>query len=96
MASDDVQPGEFSRADGLALSVAYLEDPSNVPCPKCGPGHIEVVSYVDPKAMEEDRGVATSPDGAYTVILFCYGCERAAALDLTSNDTLNPEGEDGE
>jgi hypothetical protein len=81
---------EFDLQDGMALARAYLDDPSNVPCPHCGPGTIEVVCFLDARSMERGAAVPTSPDGNYTVILYCHSCGRAAALDLSRGD-----GEEG-
>lgn len=77
---------EFHMQDGLALALSYLEDPSSVPCPYCGPGVIEVLCYVDARSMEEGTVIPTTPEGDYTVVLYCHGCGRAAALDLTRDE----------
>jgi hypothetical protein len=77
---------EFSSQDGLALALSYLEDPSSVPCPQCGPGSIEVVAFLDARGMEEGTAVPTAPDGDYTVVLYCHTCGRAAALDLSRDE----------
>ncbi len=82
---DDQEKGarEFDLSEGLALAVAYLEDPSDVPCPTCGPGQMEVVCYLDAHAIESGDVTPASPDGDYTVVLYCHKCGRAAALDLS-------------
>jgi hypothetical protein len=77
---------EFDTKDGMALALSYLEDPSAVPCPYCGPDTMEVLCYVEARSMEEGTVVPTSPEGDYTVVLYCHGCGRAAALDLTRDD----------
>lgn len=74
---------EFDMSEGLALAVAYLDDPSDVPCPTCGPGQMEVVCYLDAHAIESGDVTPASPDGDYTVVLYCHKCGRAAALDLS-------------
>jgi hypothetical protein len=61
---------EIDMEEGLALALAYLEDPSDVPCPKCGQGQIEVVCYLDARSMEQGTVVPTSPDEDYTVVLY--------------------------
>jgi len=78
--------GPFSDAEALELLMAYRKDPSDVPCPKCGPDHIEVVCYLDARNMEKGRVVPTSPDDDYTVVLYCHACGRAAALDLSRDE----------
>lgn len=80
---DSKGPEEFNMQEGLALAMAYLEDPSSVPCPHCGPDMIEVVCYLDVGSMETGAAVPTAPEGDYTVVLYCHGCGRAAALDLS-------------
>lgn len=73
---------EFNTREGLTLALSYLVDPSDVECPICGPGEIEVVAFVESNRLE-DSVEFTAPEGDYTVILYCHGCGRAAALDLS-------------
>jgi hypothetical protein len=77
---------EFDMSEGLALAIAYLEDPSDVPCPTCGREQMEVVCYLDVHSMEEGDVTPTSPDGDYKVVLYCHKCGRAAALDLSRGE----------
>lgn len=87
--SDFKKPGtapEFDTEEGLSLALSYLEDPSDVPCPKCGPDSIEVVCYLDARNMENGRVVPTAPEDDYTVVLYCHACGRAAALDLSREE----------
>lgn len=79
-------PPEFNMQDGLSLALSYLEDPSNVPCPHCGPNTIEVVAFLDAQGMEQGTAIPTKPEGDYTVVLYCHNCGRAAALDLSRED----------
>jgi hypothetical protein len=94
MAENRKQPGtarEFDTDEGLCLALSYLEDPSNVPCPKCGPDTMEVVCFLDARGMEEGNVVSAEPDDDYTVVLYCHDCGRAAALDLSRDDDENAE-----
>jgi hypothetical protein len=77
---------EFDMEEGLALALSYLENPSDVPCPRCGSGTIEVVCYLDARGMERGAVITTTPDQDYTVVLYCHGCGRAAALDLSRDE----------
>ena len=77
---------EYDMDEGLALALSYLEDPSAVPCPRCGPGTMEVVCFLDARSMEEGDVVPAAPDEDYTVVLYCHTCGRAAALDLSRDD----------
>ncbi|MEX0890655.1 MAG: hypothetical protein WEB88_00700 [Gemmatimonadota bacterium] len=77
------QAAEFDTEEGMSLALGYLEDPSAVPCPRCGPDQVEVVCFLDAGRMEEGVVTPTSPDDDYTVVLYCHGCGRAAALDLS-------------
>jgi hypothetical protein len=79
-------PPEFDMQDGLALALAYLEDPSDVPCPHCGPETIEVVAYLDAGDIAGGTATPTVPEGDYTVVLYCHKCGRAAALDLSRDE----------
>lgn len=74
---------EFDSAEGLSLALNYLSDPADVPCPTCGPGTIEVVAYLDADGIAEGVVRSSSPEGEYTVVLYCHDCKRAAALDLS-------------
>lgn len=75
--------GEFNNAEGLSLALNYLSDPASVPCPRCGPGTIEVVAYLDAGGIAKGVVRASPPEGDYTVVLYCHDCKRAAALDLS-------------
>lgn len=91
--------GEFNNAEGLSLALNYLSDPANVPCPTCGPGTIEVVAYLDADGIADGVVRASSPEGDYTVVLYCHECKRAAALDLSPDavpDDLRERGDEGE
>lgn len=84
---------EFNSAEGLSLALNYLSDPADVPCPQCGPETIEVVAYLDAGGIEEGVVRASSPEGDYTVVLYCHECKRAAALDLSPDNI--PDDFDG-
>lgn len=89
---------EFNNAEGLSLALNYLSDPANVPCPTCGPGTIEVVAYLDADGIADGVVRASSPEGAYTVVLYCHECKRAAALDLSPDsvpEDLRERGDEG-
>ena len=86
MAEEGKEAREFDMAEGLALAIAYLEDPSDVPCPTCGPGHVEVVCYLDSRSVETGDVTPRGPDGDYAVVLYCHKCGRAAALDLSRGE----------
>lgn len=91
--------GEFNNAEGLSLALNYLSDPANVPCPTCGPGTIEVVAYLDAGGIANGVVRASSPEGNYTVVLYCHACKRAAALDLSPDavpEDLRERGDEGE
>ena len=85
---------EYDMQEGLALAVSYLEDPSAVPCPRCGDGTIEVVCFLDARSMEQGNVVPADPRNDYTVVLYCHGCGRAAALDLSRDEKQS--GVDGQ
>lgn len=74
---------EFSSAEGLTLALDYLNDPSDVPCPTCGPDTMEVVAYLDVDGIQQGVVRPSDPEGEYTVVLYCHQCKRAAALDLS-------------
>src|SRR5690606_39267794 len=57
--------------------------------PHCGPDTIEVVCFLAARSMERGAAVPTSPEGNYTVILYCHSCGRAAALDLSRGEGEN-------
>jgi len=90
--SDQNMP-EYSSAEGLSLALNYLNDPSAVPCPRCGPGTMEVVAYLDVDGIQKGVVRAADPDGDYTVVLYCHQCSRAAALDLSPEAHGGADGE---
>jgi hypothetical protein len=73
----------YTALEGMSLTLGYLEDPSSVECPSCGPDHIEILGYVDPDALSAGTLRRIDPDVDYSVLLRCHGCGRAAALHLT-------------
>ncbi|HEX6693658.1 MAG TPA: hypothetical protein VF035_03030 [Longimicrobiales bacterium] len=98
--AEQKKPGaarEYDTDEGLSLALSYLEDPANVPCPRCGPDTMEVVCYLDAHSMEQGDVIPAAPDDDYTVVLYCHECGRAAALDLsrdaedTGDDTAADE-----
>lgn len=82
---------EFDMEEGLALALSYLEDPADVPCPKCGDNQIEVVCYLDARSIEKGVVIPATPERDYTVVLYCHGCSRAAALDLSRDEKRDRE-----
>jgi hypothetical protein len=86
---------EYTNAEGLALALNYLNDPSDVPCPSCGPGTMEVVAYLDAEGIQAGVVRAAEPEGEYTVVLYCHDCSRAAALDLSPESRADPEDGEG-
>jgi hypothetical protein len=91
---DEKRP-EFTSAEGLALALNYLNDPSDVPCPTCGPGTMEVVAYLDVAGIQEGTVRASDPEGDYTVVLYCHQCSRAGALDLSPDARGGAGGDEG-
>lgn len=83
---------EFSSAEGLALALSYLSDPSDVPCPTCGPGTMEIVAYLDAGGIESGVVKKSDPEGEYTVVIYCHECRRAAALDLSPDPQMGGHG----
>ena len=86
MHEEEKSAREFDMSEGLALAISYLEDPSDVPCPTCGPEQMEVVCYLDAHSIESGDVTPTAPEGDYTVVLYCPKCGRAAALDLSRGE----------
>ncbi len=74
---------EFGIADGMELALSYLEDPGDIACPICGPGSVEVMAYLESGHMRSGILAPAAPEGDYTVVLYCHGCARAAALDFS-------------
>ena len=91
---EDRNMPEFSNTEGLALALDYLSDPSDVPCPTCGPGTVEVVAYLDADGIQDGVVRAADPEGEYTVVLYCHECRRAAALDLSPD--MDGDFQDGD
>ena len=85
-------PAEFTTEEGMSLALSYLDDPSAVDCPRCGPGLMEVVCFLDAGSIGGGTVVPTLPEGNYTVVLYCHRCGRAAALDLTRDSDPRDEG----
>lgn len=72
--------GPFSDAEALELMIAYRKDPSNVPCPQCGPEMIEVLAFIEPEIDPSGFASVTVPEGDYAAALYCHCCERAIGI----------------
>jgi hypothetical protein len=81
---------EYSTSEGMQLALAYLSDPSDVACPHCGPGTMEVVAYLEPDRLHTGGVAGCAPDSEYTVVLYCHNCHRGAALELSHAEERSP------
>jgi hypothetical protein len=72
--------GPFSDAEALELLMAYRKDPSDIPCPLCGPGQIEVLAFIEPEIDPNGFASVTDPEGEYAAALYCHSCGRAVGI----------------
>jgi hypothetical protein len=72
--------GPFGDAEALELLLAYRRDPSNVPCPTCGPETIEVLAFIEPEIDSNGFASVTDPAGQYAAALYCHKCHRAIGV----------------
>jgi hypothetical protein len=72
--------GPFTDAEALELLMAYRKDPSDVPCPLCGPGNIEVLAFIEPEIDPNGFASVTNPEGEYAAALYCHKCFRAVGI----------------
>lgn len=72
--------GPFSDSEALELLLAYRRDPSNVPCPLCGPDTIEVLAFIEPEIDPAGFASVTDPEGEYAAALYCHSCHRAVGV----------------
>lgn len=72
--------GPFSDADALVLLYAYRKDPSNVPCPSCGPDTVKVLAFIHPDISPGGYATAVQPEGEYVAALYCRKCGRAVGI----------------
>ena len=72
--------GPFTDAEALELLMAYRKDPSNVPCPRCGPDTIEVLAFNEPEIDSNGFAWVTDPEGEYAAALYCHTCKRAIGI----------------
>lgn len=72
--------GPFTDAEALELLMAYRKDPSNVPCPLCGPNVIEVLAFIEPEIDPNGFASVTDPEGEYAAALYCHQCQRAIGI----------------
>ncbi|MDR0787178.1 MAG: hypothetical protein LBG44_04870 [Gemmatimonadota bacterium] len=72
--------GPFSDTEALQLLMAYRKDPSDVPCPTCGPEMIEVLAFIEPEIDPDGFASVTDPEGDYAAALYCHHCERAIGI----------------
>jgi hypothetical protein len=72
--------GPFSDAEALELLMAYRKDPSDVPCPRRGPEHIEILAFIEPEIDPNGFASVTEPEGDYAAALYCHNCQRAIGI----------------
>lgn len=72
--------GPFSPGEALELLMAYRKDPSDLPCPTCGPEKIEVLAFIEPEIDPNGFASMTEPQGDYAAALYCHDCERAIGI----------------
>jgi predicted RNA-binding Zn-ribbon protein involved in translation (DUF1610 family) len=72
--------GPFSDPEALQLLMAYRKDPSNIPCPNCGPETIEVLAFIEPEIDSDGFASITDPEGDYAAALYCHSCEKAIGI----------------
>lgn len=70
----------FPDQDARSLLNAYEADPSDVPCPSCGPDQIEVLAFIHPLIDAEGYATTKTPEGVYAAALYCHGCTRAVGV----------------
>jgi|GEM_PF-1034871 hypothetical protein len=72
--------GPFTDAEALELLMSYRKDPSDVPCPLCGPNTIEVLAFIEPQIDPNGFASVTHPEGEYAAALYCHKCFRAVGI----------------
>jgi hypothetical protein len=72
--------GPFTDAEALELLMAYRKDPSDVPCPLCGPETVEVLAFIEPQIDPNGFASVTEPEGEYAAALYCHKCFRAVGI----------------
>src|SRR5215218_3544454 len=72
--------GPFTDAEALELLMAYRKDPSDVPCPLCGPDTVEVLAFIEPQIDPNGFASVTEPEGEYAAALYCHKCYRAVGI----------------
>lgn len=72
--------GPFNDCEALLLLLAYQKDPSDVPCPQCGPDTVQVLAFVEPEIPPDGFASVTEPEGEYAAALYCRACTRAIGI----------------
>lgn len=72
--------GPFSNEEALDLLLSYTKDPSDVPCPTCGPGTIEILAFIEPEIDPNGYANVTDPVGDYAAALYCHICKKAIGI----------------
>lgn len=72
--------GPFGDAEALELLLAYRKDPSDVPCPRCGPDNIEVLAFIEPEIDKNGFAEISEPEGVYAAALYCHTCHHAIGI----------------
>jgi hypothetical protein len=72
--------GPFTDAEAVVLLMAYRKCPGDLACPKCGPGTVEVLSFIEPAIDAQGYATVKWPEGEYAAAVMCHGCKRAIGL----------------
>ncbi len=72
--------GPFTDTEALELLMAYRKDPSDLPCPKCGPDQIEILAFIEPVIDPNGFATVKDPVEQYAAAVYCHGCNRAVGI----------------
>lgn len=72
--------GSYTTPEAHRLLMSYQRDPSNVSCPYCGEGTIEILAFIDPYTNGDGYAEVKDPEGEYAAAIYCHRCRRGIGL----------------
>lgn len=76
----------FGDDEILGLRTEYQRDPTDLRCPHCHPGAMEVVDFVEPEPDRKGFAVLAEPRGLYVVLLRCMHCRRSGSMTVADEE----------
>lgn len=83
----------FREFEQVQIAAYYMRDPSNVPCPSCGLGTIEVTAFTKTEQTFDGIYEPTSPEGEYAFFVYCHKCHKSIGIPYREESSCSDQHE---